>query len=118
MRGTVTSVGGTDWSRRTMASNGCTPGSALYCKTATMCDKICLFYLVFCFDDKLFFVLPTQPTPTSKFLQGYVGAVTSAVSLAVSVFIFHHHLSLLQLQFIFTVTETGADVVHSKHFVS
>lgn len=25
-----------------------------------------------------------QPTPTSKFLQGYVGAVTSAVSIAVS----------------------------------
>ena len=25
-----------------------------------------------------------QPTPTAKFLQGYVGAVTSAVSIAVS----------------------------------
>lgn len=30
------------------------------------------------------FVSP-QPTPTTKFLQGYVGAVTSAVSIAVSV---------------------------------
>uniref|UniRef100_A0A3Q3JNS0 Sideroflexin 5b n=1 Tax=Monopterus albus TaxID=43700 RepID=A0A3Q3JNS0_MONAL len=29
----------------------------------------------------------TKPTPTSKFLQGYVGAVTSAVSIAVSVFL-------------------------------
>lgn len=52
------------------------------------------------------FFLLAQPTPTSKFLQGYVGAVTSAVSLAVSVFIFqHHHQHLfLQLHFIFTVT--------------
>lgn len=31
--------------------------------------------------------IPRQPTPTSKFLQGYVGAVTSAVSIAVSVFL-------------------------------
>lgn len=30
-------------------------------------------------------LLPLQPTPTSKFLQGYVGAVSSAVSIAVSV---------------------------------
>lgn len=30
--------------------------------------------------------VPPQPTPTSKFLQGYVGAVSSAVSIAVSVF--------------------------------
>lgn len=28
--------------------------------------------------------VPLQPTPTSKFLQGYAGAVTSAVSIAVS----------------------------------
>lgn len=28
-----------------------------------------------------------QPTPASKFLQGYVGAVGSAVSIAVSVFL-------------------------------
>lgn len=27
-----------------------------------------------------------QPTPTSKFIQGYAGAVTSAVSIAVSGF--------------------------------
>lgn len=29
---------------------------------------------------------PPQPTPTSKFVQGYVGAVSSAVSIAVSLF--------------------------------
>lgn len=33
-------------------------------------------------------VVPLQPTPTSKFLQGYVGAVTSAVSIAVSFLIY------------------------------
>lgn len=35
-----------------------------------------------------FTFVPLQPTATSKFFQGYVGAVTSAVSIAVSVFLF------------------------------
>lgn len=34
--------------------------------------------------DAGFFLAPLQPTPTLKFLQGYAGAVSSAVSIAVS----------------------------------
>lgn len=64
---------------------------------------------------------PAQPTPTSKFLQGYIGAVTSAVSLAVSAFVIQHEQPLFfQLHFIFNVTfsEKGAEVVHLKYCLS
>ena len=37
-----------------------------------------MIHLYYAFD------IVIQPTPTAKFLQGYVGAVTSAVSIAVS----------------------------------
>lgn len=47
-----------------------------------MRSKVRMLYFFFLSHPLL---LPAQPTPTSKFLQGYVGAVTSAVSLAVSV---------------------------------
>lgn len=33
MRGRVTSVGGTDWSRLTRASTSCTPGATFICKS-------------------------------------------------------------------------------------
>lgn len=39
-----------------------------------------------------FFFISLQPTPTSKFLQGYAGAVTSAVSIAVSELLQHYFL--------------------------
>lgn len=39
-----------------------------------------------------FFFISLQPTPTSKFLQGYAGAVTSAVSIAVSELLQHFFL--------------------------
>lgn len=69
----------------------------------------------------LYSFLPAQPTPTSKFLQGYFGAVTSAVSLAVSMFVIQQHQRVLfQLHSIFIVTfsEKGAEVVHLKCCVS
>lgn len=40
-----------------------------------------------------FFSISLQPTPTSKFLQGYAGAVSSAVSLAVSELLQHFFLT-------------------------
>ena len=55
-----------------------------------MGGKKATVFVSFCVRADTVFPLPVlQPTPTSKFLQGYAGAVTSAVSLAVSI---HLHL--------------------------